>query len=284
MVSSGCLVTTLLRGGHAEIQNFGATPGEFFVPAPEAAILPARPILVQGRESMGTNVSTLSARPMNISKGSSIVVSVNSDKTALFVTDSSGNTYTRRSVSEGWIVPCDQEELEYEDTHKNNEAGDPRTVELEPGTAAASIVTPQGGILGDIKIEGTRKNLSVRKGKFTVDILNSISVRLDLRKEYRGSPYKMVGNVPCIPKLDGVQPHDWRYAIELTVDENSCVLAFRQMAVAFRSTSYPGFKILSDTEELVLQAPRKRVELVVSKSVPTATADIEARFLLKDID
>jgi len=70
-----------------------------------------------------------------------------------------------------------------------------------------------------------------------------------------------------------------------TVEETGCTLSLRKMSVAFRSVNYAGeMKLLSSSEELALSAPRKRVELTASKSTPTASANIEARFLLKDFD
>jgi hypothetical protein len=70
------------------------------------------------------------------------------DKASLFLTDSSGNTFTSASAAYGWSVPPEQEELEYENTHRHKEVGEPKTVELVPGKTVASLMTAAGKALG----------------------------------------------------------------------------------------------------------------------------------------
>jgi hypothetical protein len=289
-ISAGCLVTSILPGGHAELQNFGGTPG-LHLSVPDERnllqqILPGkRPVFVQGREvrTSGTAIST--SKPMNVTKGNALIVTLKSDKPLLFLTDSLGNTFTSASAAYGWSLTPEEEELDYENTHKDEQIGEPKTVELVSGKTAASIMTAAGTALGSITIDGMAKQLTLRKNKIAIEILNTINVKLDLAVEYRGPSHTMLGTISCIPTIDGIRPHEWSYSIEMTIKETGCTLSLRKMSVAFRSVNYAGgMKLLSSSEELALLAPRKRVELTVSKSTPIATANIEARFLLRDFD
>ena len=222
---------------------------------------------------------------MNTTKGQVLIVTVKSDKPPLFLTGSGGNTFISASAAYGWSFTPEEEELDYENTHKDKQIGEPQIVELVPGKTVASIMTATGITLGAITIDGIAKQLTLRKNKIAIEILNTISVKLDLAVEYRGPSHTMLGTISCIPTLDGIRPNEWSYSIEVAIDENGCTLSLRKMSVAFRSVNYAGgMKLLSSSEELALLAPRKRVELTVSKSTPTATANIEARFLLRDFD
>jgi hypothetical protein len=222
---------------------------------------------------------------MNVTKGNPLIVTVKSDKPPLFLTDSLGNTFTCASTAHGWSPPPEEEELDYENAHRDKQIGEPKTVELVSGKTVASIMTAGGTALGGITIDGMAKQLTLRKNKIAIGILNKINVKLDLAVEYRGPSHTMLGTISCIPTIDGIRPNEWSYSIEITIEETGCTLSLRKMSVAFRSVNYAGgMKLLSSSEELALLAPRKRVELTVSKSTPTATANIEARFLRKDFD
>lgn len=289
-ISSGCVVTSILPGGHAEMQNFGGTPGLLLSSPAEKEIfqqvLPGKqPVFIQAREARTSGAPTLTTRPMNITKGNALIVTFRSDKPPLFITDSGGNTFIDASAERGWGVTPEEEELEYESSRSDKQIGEPKTIELVPGKTTASIVTAAGAALGTITIDGTAKQLILRKNKIAFEILNSIFVRLDSAVEYRGPSHTMLATIPCKPTIDGIPPIEWNYSIEMAIDKNGCVLSLRKMSVAFRSLNYAkGMKLLSSSEELVLSAPRKRVQLNVSKSSPTATANIEARFLLRDFE
>jgi len=222
---------------------------------------------------------------MNVTKGSNLIVTLKSDKAVLFLTDSLGNTFTSGSAAYGWNIAPEEEELDYQNTHRDKQIGEPKTAQLVPGKTVASIMTAAGKTLGAITIDGTEKQLILRKNRIAIEILNTMSVTLDLAVEYRGPSHTMLGTIPCIPTINGIRPEGWSYSIEMAIDENGCTLSVRKMSVAFRPGNYAGgIKLLSTSEELALSAPRKRVQLTVSKSTPTATANIEARFLLRDFD
>ena len=288
-VSSGCLVTSILAGGHAEFQNFGGTPG---TPSslPEVKnlldeILPGQqPVFVQGREVRSSGTSTMTTNPMNVTEGNTLIVTVKADKPTLFLTDASGNTFTHASASRGWNISPEEEESEYESTHRDKPIGPLNSIELIPGTALGSIMTATGMALGEIKIHGSAKQLTLKKNRIAVEVLNTISVQLDPGVEYKGPSHKMLGVIKCIPTIGGVRPRDWSYTLEVSIDETEgCTITLRKMSLAFRSANYPGgMKLLSGLEELVLAAPRRKVELKVSRTAPAGTADIEARFLLRD--
>jgi hypothetical protein len=288
MISSGCLVTSILPGGNAELQNFGGTPG-LLLPLDQERhliqqLLPGkRPVFLQGRQVRTSGASTSTTTPMSVSEGSTLVVTLRSEKPPLFLTDSAGNTFTNASAMNGWNISPEEEELEYENKVSQETIGDPKTVQLVPGKAAGSIMTARGTALGAITIDGVPMQLTLRKNKIVIEILNSISVKLDPAVEYRGPSHTMLGTISCIPTIDGIQPLRWDYSIEVVITESGCTLSIRKMAVGFRSVNYQRkTNFLSSSEELALVAPRRRVELTVSKSTPTAAANIEARFLLRD--
>jgi hypothetical protein len=86
-------------------------------------------------------------------------------------------------------------------------------------------MTAAGKALGGITIDSTAKQLTLRKNKIAVEVLNTISVELDLAVEYRGPSHKMLATVPCIPAIDGVRPRQWSSSIEMIIDENGCTLS-----------------------------------------------------------
>jgi len=119
-------------------------------------------------------------------QGKYLIVTLKSDKPPLFLTDSLGNTFTSGSATYGWSLTPEEEEVEYENTNKDKLIGEPKTVELVPGRSFASIMTAAGTALGTITIEGMAKQLTLRKNKIAIEILNTINVQLDLAVEYAG--------------------------------------------------------------------------------------------------
>jgi hypothetical protein len=100
-VSEGCLVSSTMPDGSTTFENFGKTPGvpvDIAGSAEMADVIAraqkgGRSALIQGRSATTKNVKEFTFEPMNVTKGSTLVVKSRSDAAALFVTDSSGNTF-----------------------------------------------------------------------------------------------------------------------------------------------------------------------------------------------
>ncbi len=198
LISGGCLVTSVLPGGIVASENFGRTPGVpvHMVGSPDVAALitksvQGKPAFVQGREVRGKGVATLTTPSMNLSEGSTLIVQVRQQGpgsgTPLFLTDSKGDTLTMIPQPQGPLddKTPEHEENEYEETHKGEEIGEPRTFKLLSPTVSALITGPGGLILGTVTIGGMTESVTVQKINWrklsSIPSLFSSSLRLDMR-------------------------------------------------------------------------------------------------------
>jgi hypothetical protein len=291
-ISTGCLVTSVLPQGTVASENFGRTPGIpiHMVGSPEEVKLIAqsvtgKPAFVQSREARAEKAHQLTLPPMNVSEGNTLIVKVRQQGPAslLFVTDAVGNTFTAMPGTPG---PGDKtpeaEDAEYDETHRGEEVGEPRTFALLSPTVSASITDAKGSTLGAVTIGGVSQNVSIGKNQLTKAVLNAISVQLDPSARYEGRPTELLLNISSKPTIDGAQPHAWTYAIDVLID-GTFSFSIRRMSMAFRSSHHKSpMAVLGNSEELVMMAPRNRIALKVFSGEPTANAIIEARFVLRD--
>lgn len=292
-ISPGCLVTSVLPGGIAASENFGRTAGipTHMMDSPDEVqlitpSLPGKPVFIQSREARVESRNVLTSDRMNISEGSTLIVKMRheSSATTLFITDELGNTYTMMPKPPGLSgeKSPEEEESEYGETHKADKIGEPRIFALSSPTVSAPITAANGLSVGSVVIGGMIGNVIVRKNQLTRAVLNTITVQLDAPAKHEGALTSVLLNIPNKPTIDGAQPHNWSYAIDVVLDKVSS-FSVRRMSMAFRSAQYKSpMPILGASEELVMSAPRNRIALKVSPGETTVSANIEARFLLRD--
>lgn len=113
-------------------------------------------------------------------------------------------------------------------------------------------------------------------------MLNTVAVQIDTSIKYERQPFSLLVEIPNIPTVDGVQPRSWDYAIDVRI-EGIYSFSIRRNSVAFRSANYKStMSVTGNAEELAMSAPRNPVVLQASADSPTTSANIEARFLLRD--
>jgi hypothetical protein len=290
-ISPGCLVTTILPGGDVASENFGRTPGlpSHMVPPEMAKLITQRhgkkALYLQSREAHAKNATQVTLAPMNVTKGSTLVMRSRQqgDGTQLFTTDSMGNTWISMPTS---VTPdsqtADAEEAQFESQFKSTKIEENRTFLLSSTTNSATIYAPNNEKAATITIGGAAETVSIKKNKFEKVILNTITAQLHPPIQYNGPAISRSVTIPAKPIIDGIQPRSWDYVIDV-IFNGSYSFSVRRMAVALRSANYPSpLPLLHQLEELVMSVPRIRTVLTVSLDTPTASANIEARFLLRD--
>jgi hypothetical protein len=290
-ISEGCLVSSVLPNGHSALENFGSTPGvpAHMVGSPEVAkligtligkTLPGKqPSFVQGRGVRGGKGKRVTTAPMNVSEGNTLIVTTQPDAPVIFLTDSSGNTFTQMLGSRWDDI---EEEHKFE-KDLGAAIGEPRRIAFSFPNCLASILTPDGSAVGSIVIGGVNGELTLRKNELVRTVVNTVTIELNPTFKPEGKPLSMMGTFSVLPTVDGVQPHSWTYTIDAIVDA-TCSFSVRRDYLAFRAMNYKQkMPSLTGSEELCLAAPRGRPILEVSANAPAAFANIEGRWLLRDI-
>jgi hypothetical protein len=177
----------------------------------------------------------------------------------------------------------ENEEAEWQRDHPELEVGEPRTLVWSSPTTSAPLVGPDGSPVGLIEICGAANSLIIRKNQLVSVVLNSVTLSIDPSAKWEAQPNPRLIEIPNIPTIDGAQPRSWDYGAELSFARDTCSILMRRNSVAMRSSSCKSpMPILADNEELAMSAPRNRVVLQTSAANPTASANIEARLLLRD--
>ena len=151
-------------------------------------------------------------------------------------------------------------------------------------TASALIAAPDGSKFGSIIVAGVSGTAAVVKNLRVSAVLNTVSVQMNPAARYEGPPFSLQLQLPNAPTVDGVQPHSWVYAFDVSSIDGTYIFSIRQNSIAFRSANYKvPMPAIASTEELVMVAPRNPVLLRTSAESPTASADVKAMFLLRDL-
>ena len=131
-----------------------------------------------------------------------------------------------------------------------------------------------GGVNGTVTV---RKNLTVKA------VLNNVTVQF--HSAWEGTPRTLLLQLPCVPTVNAVQPREWVYTVDVRVENSVYTFSIRRNSVAFRSANHASpLSFLSETEQLAMAAPAVRnfFELQVSPEHRSASANVDARFLLQD--
>jgi hypothetical protein len=296
-VSAGCLVTSNTPDGGSASQNYGQTPGITVDMAGSAEVVEMiseaeaqrgrRPLFVQskGVTWQGGPVSEITFEPPKMSEGSTMLVRGFADAPPLFVTDDVGNTLTRMPEPFGAkVVDRDAEWAQFEAGLEDSApAGPARCIAFSSTTASYAFNGPSGAKVGVMEIVGSRGDAIVMKNRVTRITLGIVTVRAFPTFEHPAQTMKTHWDIRSLSTIDGAQPHEWRYTIDMLLDASGGTLSLRQNSVALRSSYFSSLSCLDDTEELVVVSSMRPATMSISKDQPYASGCIEARLFLRAI-
>jgi hypothetical protein len=188
----------------------------------------------------------------------------------------------------------------------------PETREIQvstPTTDLLGIGQPPGSEFPRLEIGGLNSTLKLRKNVWVTAVLNTVTLEIDTSLEHSSASFALeFQRLANLPTVDGTQPRNWDYIFDLHVGGATAVLTIRKNAVALRRTNCTiGLDALGLAEELVMVAPSCELApmvvtdsggntyvqelaapaggsliLTVTPDSPRASAEITARFLLRD--
>jgi len=211
-------------------------------------------------------------------QGGFISVQIGAQQRVLFLGDSAGNTYTERPD------PRIQESDESEWYKRGLPIGEERKFELQSAYASTMFNGPDGTPMAEVVIQAFAGSLPLRKNQILRAVLNRITVRLDSSFKYSGDPLGSPFEMPAILEIGGAKPRSWTYTVDVRVYPERCEFSLRRISVTLRRGNCQSpLLVLADTEEIAILAPRAEVKLSVTPDSPSASSNIEARLLLRDI-
>ena len=288
LVSQGCFVSSVLPGGIGASENSGRVPGiptHMGVPDEIRNLLhqnfPGKqPVFVQGREVHGKETTQITTQPMTVAEGNSLVAMIKGDTPILFLTDSGGNTYTVLPNRSG--IAVDDDEIEAS-AQLGQKTGEPKKMSFSSPTATNTIHVPGGPPIGEITIGGVNGTVVLTKNAIARAVLNTITIRMYPPAWALQKPLTLLGQIPTNQTIDGGELHSWIYSIDAVFD-GGWEFSIRRNSVAVRSANYKtSLGVTTNLEEIAMAAPRNFHALRVSAQDPVVKANIEARFLLRDL-
>ncbi len=303
-ISEGCLVTTTMPDGSIASENFGRIPGITIDKAGSTEMLEViaeaqsgkRPVFVQSRGLAQRGVSELTLGPMNISKGSTLVVKVAADlvdKVAadfpppfFFLTDSGGGTFRTAPQPHGAKVIDHEAEWAKIEAKLREEtlAGPAHKFTFTSTSGSFTFNGPDGSQFGVMKIDGMSGEAVVMENRVSKIILGMVTVQAFPTFGHQGEALRTHWDVRSVPTIDGVQPHGWTYTVDMLLDASGGLLSVRQNSVALRSANFSSpLSCLTDTEELVVVSSIRPAIMKLSEDEPSASGYVEARLLLRSI-
>ena len=294
-ISEGCLVTSHTPDGGSASENYGRTPGLTVDTAGSAEALEViseaqrgkRPVFVQskGVTWQGAPTNEMTFEPPKFSKGSTGLVKVFGDAEPLFVTDDVGNTLTRVPKPFGAkVIDQDAEWAQFETRLEDSApAGPAHSIAFSSTSDAYAFNGPAGAKVGVMEIVGSRGDAVVMKNCVTRITLGIVTVRAIPTFEHPAQTMKTHWDIRSLPTIDGAQPHEWRYTVDMLFDAAGATISIRQNAAALRLSNFSSLSCLEDTEELVVVSSMRPAAMSISKDQPYASGCIEARLFLRAI-
>jgi hypothetical protein len=292
-VSEGCLVTSTTPDGGSASENYGGTPGLTVDMAGSAEAFDViseaqrgkRPVFIQskGVTWQGAPANEMTFEPPNMSKGSTMVVKLLADSGPLFVTDDVGNTLTAvPKPFDAKVVDQDAEWAQFEARLEDSApAGPARYIAFSSTSDSYAFNGPSGAKVGVMEIMGSKGDAVVMKNRVTRIRLGIVTARAFPTFEQPAQTMKTHWDIRSLPTIDGAQPHEWRYTVDMLLDASGGKLSIRQNSVALRSSNFSSLSCLDDTEELVVVSSMRPAAMSISKDQPYASGCIEARLFLR---
>jgi hypothetical protein len=288
-VSQGCFVSSTTLDGMIVYENFGGTPGITADMADSAQMVEVitkaqggKPMLRQGRAGATVGSKELTSGPMIVSEGSSLIAKYVSDSPALFVIDSSGNTF-----KEGAKHPRTNTIDEAADWAKLEEgllAGTTLHIPFSLTSHSVTINGPDGSKYAFMEIVGMSGDAVLTKNRVTKITLGTAAIHITPGFTHQAKAINTRCDVHSPLTINGVHPHNWGYIVDVVFDASGGTISIQRSAVALRSTNSPLLQpCVTETEELVVVSSANPGEMKISKDQPSASASIEARLFLRDI-
>jgi hypothetical protein len=294
-VSEGCLVTSNMPDGGSASENYARTPGLTVDMAGSAeafdVILEAqrsrRPVFIQskGVTWRGVPVNEITFEPPKMSTGSTMLVKCLADSAPLFVTDDVGNTLTAVPRPFGAkVVDQEAEWAQFEATLEGSTpAGPTRSIAFSSTSDCYAFNGPDGAKVGVMEIVGSRGDAIVMKNRVARITLGIVTARAFPTFEHPAQTMKTHWVIRSLPTIDGTQPHEWLYTVDMLLDVSGGTLSIRPNSVALRSSNFSSLSCVDDTEELVVVSSMRPAAMRISKERPYASGCIEARLFLRAI-
>src|SRR5271163_4055883 len=134
-----------------------------------------------------------------------------------------------------------------------------------------------------MEIVGSSGDAIVMKNRVTRIRLGIVTARAFPTFEYPAQTMKTHWDLRSLPTIDGAQPHEWPYTVDMLIDASGGTLSMRQNAVALRSSNFSSLSCLDDTEELVVVSSMRPAAMRISKDQPYASGCVEARLFIRAI-
>jgi hypothetical protein len=294
VVSEGCLVTSNTPDGGSASENYGRTPGLTIDMAGSAEALEVileaqrgkRPVFNQstGLIWQGAPTNEMTLKTHNISKGSTLLVRASADAAPLFLTDDAGNTYTSMPQPVGAkVVDRDPEWAKFEaELEQRAAAGPARSIAFSSTSDSYAFNGPSGAKVGVMEIVGSKGDAIVMKNRVTRIRLGIVTVRALPTYEHPAQAMKTHWDVRSLPTIDGAQPPEWRYTVDMLVNGSGGTLSIRQNSVALRLSNF-SLSCLDDTEELVVVSSMRPATMRICKDKPYVSGCVEARLFIRAI-
>jgi hypothetical protein len=285
LVSEGCLVSSLTADGKRVSENFGRVPGvsadmPFAAEAAQAGSL-ARPVYigsVGAKAQPGSPDLVIGPMGINVQNGF-VGVRLVGDRRPLFIGNADGDTWKEKPN------PRMQESDESEWYKRGLPVGEEREgFDLNSAGVLITLSGPDGSPMAEVKLQPSSGTLALRKNQIALAVLNGITVLLDGSFKHSGEPVESSFEIRADLSIAGAKPRSWTYTIDARVYPDRCEVSVRRMSVTLRRNNCQSpLLALSESEELAILAPRREVKLILTPANPSASANIEARFLLRDI-
>jgi hypothetical protein len=284
-ISEGCLVSSTLLNGSSASENFGGTPGlpVDMLGSTEMVEMVKRtqgprPVMVQGRTGRFENVREANIGTMNLTKGSTVIVKVKGKTPPLFFTSSNGDTFRCPRTTN---IDLDAEWAKLEE---GKQAGASHRIEFSSTSGSHEFNGPDGpsSKYGSMEFVGATGDATVTKNRVTKIVLGGFKIKAYPAFEHHPVPMKTSWKIPSRLTVNGAEPHDWGFMVQMVIDPTGVSMSVHENSVAFRSTGVLAVSCLQETEELVLSSASRPFKMAISKESPSASALLEARILLRD--
>jgi hypothetical protein len=275
--------------GSSVYKNFGGTPGVTVDMAGSAEVIDAiskakkggRPTFIQGRGQFGRAAKAFTLALENVSEGAALVVKGRSDSGFLFPTDANGNTFRQVPRQGAKLIDLD---AWWANLEEGTIAGPAHNISFSSTSHSVTFYGPNGAKLGLMEITGMSGNATVMKNRVSTIILGTVIVRMFPGFEYPAQPMKTCWDVRSMPTVDGAQPKNWEYTVDMVLGTSGGEISIRQNSVALRSANFATpLSCLTESEELVVLSSTRPAVMQVSRDQTTASASIEAGLFLRDI-
>jgi hypothetical protein len=289
-VSEGCLVSSTTLDGRNALENFGGTPGATADVAGSAQMLDVitkahkgdRPTFRQGREATAAGMKEVTFEPINVLKGSTLVARLVGESPALFVTDSSGNTF--REAQRLFGAKAIDEDAAWAKLEEGLLAGPSHTVVFSSTNRSATFNGPDGSKYGLMEIVGMNGDVVLVKNRVAKITLGSVTVHITPAFKHQAQAMQSTWDVRSVLSINGVEPHNWAYGVDMVLEASGGIISIQRNAVALRSADFAApLSCLTESEELVVVSSTRPAMLKISKDQPSASCSVEARLFLRDI-